>query len=157
MLAFWGFFWREDRRRDLFGCCRKGSQSRQIKTQGCLVFRACSPCRSVHSWPSQPCLLPRQPGEVEYSSLTLISSSSRGTGTGENLSPDTRLPFDSTALEQEHVIAWSPPTHSHSSWGPFHSLQLYKSSLLWGTQRHVLGVSKEGGGLLVLSLETLLI
>lgn len=49
---------------------------------------------------------------------------------GENLSPDPRLPFDSMGLEQEKVTAWSPPTHGHSSWGPFHGLELYKSSFL---------------------------
>lgn len=120
------------------------------KNEGLLGFPCMQP--SVHSWLSQPCLLPRQHGEVENSSLTLISSSSRGTGTGENLSPDPCLPFDSMGLEQEQVTAWSPPTRGHSSWGPCHGLELYKSSLLCGMQRHVLGVSIGGGGLLVLGL-----
>lgn len=103
---------------------------------------------SVQSWLSPTCSLPWQHRKVKNSSLTLMNS--RGTRRGRNLPPDPYFPFDSMGLEQ--VITWLPPTHGQSAWGPCHGLELYKSSFLWGIERHVLRASREAGELLVLSL-----
>lgn len=144
LLDFWGFLWREDYTWVCLGIVGKVVRDNQWKLNAAWFYCACSTLYIV----DYLCFLHREHRE----NFNLWSWSSLLAEVGGNLSPDLCHFIHRTGLEQKLVTAWPLHTHSHSSWGSFHSFKHYKSPFLWDMQRHVPQVLMWSGGLLVFSL-----